>query len=221
MTGNDSDVGTMIRTARLERGWTQPELGKRVGTTQQTIEKIELGKIKHSSFLPALAVELGLAIDKVVRNSRPPAASLATVAGDQLTGDKNLEVYAAVQGGSGTIILSNEPVEYVARPEPLARVKDGYGVIVVEDSMVPEFRSGDIALVNPHLPPRAGDTCVFRREEIDGTQYGCIKYLRRATEVNWQVSEWNARDGSGQRDFNLKRSEWKKAHVTVGNYKRR
>jgi phage repressor protein C with HTH and peptisase S24 domain len=102
----------------------------------------------------------------------------------------------------------------------LARVRDGYGVIVVEDSMSPEFRSGDIALVNPHLPPRTGDTCVFRHVAPDGTESACIKHLRRVTEANWQVTEWNSEAG-GARDFNLRRAEWQIAHVTVGNYKRR
>lgn len=220
MADNDSDIGTLVRSARSDKGWSQPELARRVGTTQQTIEKIELGKIKHSSFLPAIAQELNIAITKVVRNSRPLAAPLETVPGEQLTGNRDLAVYAAVQGGSGVLILSSDPVEYVARPEPLARVRDGYGVIVVEDSMAPEFRSGDIALVNPHLPPRAGDTCVFRHQEEDGSESACIKFLRRATESAWQVTEWNSAEGE-HRDFVLKRSEWQKCHVTVGNYKRR
>jgi transcriptional regulator with XRE-family HTH domain len=166
MTDNESNIGIMVRTARLDHKLSQPELARRVGTTQQTIEKIELGKIKHSSFMPAIAQELNIAIGKVVRNPRPLAAPLE-IPGEKLTGDRDLAVYAAVQGGSGVLILSSDPVEYVVRPDPLARVRDGYGVIVVEDSMVPEFRSGDIALVNPHLPPRAGDTCVFRHQEED------------------------------------------------------
>jgi transcriptional regulator with XRE-family HTH domain len=216
----DSDVGKMVRQARLAHGWSQPELARRVGTTQQTIEKIELGKVRHSSFLPAIAQELGIAVAKVVRNPRANAPMIEPLPGPPLTGERELKVYAAVQGGSGALILSSEPVEYVARPEPLARVRDGYGVIVVEDSMSPEFRSGDIALVNPHLPPRTGDTCVFRHVAPDGTESACIKHLRRATEANWQVTEWNSEAG-GARDFNLKRSEWQIAHVTVGNYKRR
>jgi phage repressor protein C with HTH and peptisase S24 domain len=210
----------MVRTARLDHKLSQPELARRVGTTQQTIEKIELGKIKHSSFMPAIAQELNIAIDKVVRNPRPLAAPLKLVPGEKLTGNNDLAVYAAVQGGSGVLILSSDPVEYVVRPDPLARVRDGYGVIVVEDSMKPEFRSGDIALVNPHLPPRAGDTCVFRHQEEDGTETAIIKHLRRATAERWLVTEWNSDDGV-HRDFELERSEWQKCHVTVGKYSRR
>jgi phage repressor protein C with HTH and peptisase S24 domain len=170
--------------------------------------------------MPAIAQELNIAIDKVVRNPRPLAAPLKMVPGEKLTGNNDLAVYAAVQGGSGVLILSSDPVEYVVRPDPLARVRDGYGVIVVEDSMKPEFRSGDIALVNPHLPPRAGDTCVFRHQEEDGTETAIIKHLRRATAERWLVTEWNSDDGV-HRDFELERSEWQKCHVTVGKYSRR
>ena len=137
----------------------------------------------------------------------------------KLLGERDLPVFATAQGGKGAIVLSNDPVEWVVRPEPLARVKDGYGVIVMEDSMMPEFRSGDTALVNPHLPPRSGDTCVFRSFQEDGTIMACVKYLRRATAEAWLVTEWNSPEGV-KRDFQLKKSEWQIAHVTVGSYKR-
>jgi phage repressor protein C with HTH and peptisase S24 domain len=222
MAETDSDVGAIVRKARLGKGLSQPELAQRVGTKQQTIQKIEGGIIKHSSFLPAIANELGIAQDKVVRNAKGLSAPLETVPASRLIGEnRDLKVYGVVQGGSGALILSNDPVEYVARPEPLARVTNGYGVIVVEDSMAPEFRSGDIALVNPNIPPRSGDTCIFRHVEPDGSETACIKYLRRQTESAWQVSEWQAADGSGTRDFSLKKAEWQTCHVTVGNYKRR
>jgi len=222
MSENESKVGLIVLDARKAKKLSQPELARRVGTTQQTIEKIESGKIKHSSFLAAIASELGIAHGKVLRNAGPLSAPLETVPASKLIGEnRDLKVFGVVQGGSGALILSNEPVEYVARPEPLARVPKGYGVIVVEDSMAPEFRSGDIALVNPNIPPRAGDTCIFRHTEPDGSETACIKYLRRQTEAAWQVSEWQAADGSGTRDFNLKKTEWQTCHVTVGNYKRR
>lgn len=213
------DTGDIIRSKREQLRLTQGDLASRVGTKQQTIEKIELGKIKHSSYLPAICSVLGIDFSMVARNVPGPASPPKPIPASDLYGERDLPVYAVVQGGSGALILSSEPVEWVARPEPLAR-KQGYGVIVVEDSMAPEYRSGDIALVNPHIPPRAGDTCVFRSTEADGTQIACIKFLRRSTETNWQVSEWNSSEG-GQRDFNLPKAKWQSCHVAVGNYKRR
>src|SRR5262249_21310005 len=155
-------IAAIVRKARANKGLSQPQLASRVGTTQQTIDKIERGEVKRSSYLPAIAVELGISLDRVLR-FRNPNRGPAIIAGHTLvSGERDLPVYAATQGGSGAQVLSSTPVEYVLRPEPLARVRDAYGIIVGDDSMSPEARSGDIALINPHVPPRAGDTCVFR-----------------------------------------------------------
>lgn len=133
-----------------------------------------------------------------------------------LTGERDLPVYAAAQGGRGAIVLSSDPVDWVVRPEPLARVRDGYGVIITGDSMSPEHRSGSTALVNPHLPARSGDTCIFRSDAEDGTVNMCIKELVRQTNELWHVRQHNPRKA-----FTLKKSDWQVCHVTVGNYFRR
>ena len=216
-----TDIATVVKRARASKGWSQPELARRVGTSQQTIDKIETGKVKHSSFLPAIAVELGVPLDRVLRVHQK-SAGVVTIAGhDLVSEDRDLPVYAAAAqlDNNGVQILSSGPVEYVARPEPLARVRDGYGVIVADDSMTPEARSGDIALVNPHLPPRVGDTCVFRSAGQDGAQRSCIKHLRKVTDKDWHFTEWSSENG--RRDSTLKRADWPVAHVRIGYFKRR
>jgi phage repressor protein C with HTH and peptisase S24 domain len=107
--------------------------------------------------------------------------------------------------------LSDQPVDWLARPEPLARVLGGYGLIVIDDSMAPEFRAGSIALVHPHLPPIAGGSCVFFSHGV-----ATLRHLRQVTNDSWHVQQWNPK-----KDFILKRSEWPVCHVTVGSYSRR
>lgn len=133
--------------------------------------------------------------------------------GDQLLGDRDLPVFGTAQGGSGALIVTNEPVDWVARPDPLFRVRDGYGMIVTGDSMSPAHKHGSTALVNPHIPWRAGDTCVFRSHAEDGSVHAIIKEVRGATEELWRVRQYNP-----PKDFTLRRSEWQVCHVTVGNY---
>ncbi len=129
-------------------------------------------------------------------------------------GNADLPVFGTASGGiGGALIMSGEAVDYVVRPAPLLRVKDGYGMIVTGDSMSPQHENGSTALVNPHLPPRNGDTCVFRSHMDDGTVLALIKKLRRFTDDTWFVTQFNPK-----KDFQLKRSEWQICHVTVGNY---
>jgi transcriptional regulator with XRE-family HTH domain len=222
MPNENQSIAAIVKRARAIKGISQPELARRVGTSQQTIDKIETGKVQRSSFLAAIALELDVPLDRVLRVRPKSDAVRELPAHTLISADRDLPVYAAVaQGDNGVQVLSSDPVEYVARPAPLARVRDAYGVIVADDSMEPEARSGDIALVNPHLPARVGDTCVFRSGAQDGGMQRCvIKHLRRVTDKDWHVTEWSGPDG-GRRDFTLKRPDWPVAHVTIGYFKRR
>jgi hypothetical protein len=100
------------------------------------------------------------------------------------------------------------------RPEPLARVRDGYGAMAPDDTMLPQHRAGDIVLVNPHMPARAGDTCVFRSDDRNVV----IRHLRKVTDEDWHVTEWSSLAEGAKRDYKLKRSEWPNAHLAVGCY---
>jgi phage repressor protein C with HTH and peptisase S24 domain len=136
--------------------------------------------------------------------------------GSQLFGKRDLPVFGTAQGGEGAILLTNEAVDWVLRPDSLLRVKDGYGIIVTGDSMSPEHKSGSIALVNPHLPPHSGDSCIFRSHADDGAVRICIKELVRQTGDAWHVKQHTP-----PKSLTLKKSEWQICHVTVGNYFRR
>ncbi len=128
--------------------------------------------------------------------------------------ERDLPVFATAQGGrGGALIMSNEAVDWVNRPAPLLRVRDGYGMIVSGDSMSPKFENGSTALVNPHLPPRNGEACVFRNHQDDGTVLAIIKTLLRFNDDTWFVKQYNPK-----KEFQLKRSEWQICHVTVGSY---
>jgi len=134
-----------------------------------------------------------------------------------LFGDRDLPVFGTAMGGSGgALVVTDRAVDWESRPDFLLRVEDAYGMIVSGDSMSPQFENGSTAIVNPHIPPRSGDTCIFRCHKDDGETLVMIKRLRRYTDDTWYVQQYNP-----QKDFTLKRSEWQICHVTVGNYFRR
>ena len=62
----DVNFGAMVKTAREAKGYSQPKLAQLVGTSQQTVDKIESGKVERSSFLPAIFHELGLPLERLV-----------------------------------------------------------------------------------------------------------------------------------------------------------
>lgn len=150
-----------------------------------------------------------------IKSSHPVISRMDTAVEVPTTfGGRDLPVFGTAQGGSeGALIMSSEAVDYVVRPAPLLRVRDGYGMIVSGDSMSPKIDSGATALVNPHLPPRNGDLCVFRRHDDDGTVHALIKEIRRHTDDTWYVRQYNPR-----KDFTLKRAEWQVCHVVIGSY---
>jgi len=129
---------------------------------------------------------------------------------------RDLPVFGTAQGGDGALIITDRPVDWEVRPDFLARVEDAYGIIVTGDSMDPECKHGSTAIVNPHLPQRNGDTCIFRAHADDGAVHAIVKQLVRYNDKTWYVHQHNPK-----KDFELKRSEWQVCHVVVGNYNRR
>jgi phage repressor protein C with HTH and peptisase S24 domain len=131
-------------------------------------------------------------------------------------GDRDLPVFGTAQDGRGNIVLSEMAVDYVVRPAPLLRVRDGYGMIVTGNSMFPKIKNGDTVLVNPHLPPQAGDYCVLRNLDSEtGVITILVKEMKRFTDDTWLTHRDNP-----PKALSFKRSEWQ-CHVIVGTYFRR
>ncbi len=78
--------GDTIKTARIARGWTQPDLGDRIGLTASRISRWETGAEDpphDPEIINTLVRELGLSADRVLREIGyrlypPPAADLPT-----------------------------------------------------------------------------------------------------------------------------------------------
>lgn len=212
--------GELIRSRREAKGWSQARLAREVGVSQQTIYKLEHGTIGQTSHLPIIAKTLQIDLHQLIPDIAPArGAVLEQVSEQEFRGDKeDLPVHVATEGGAGELIVSTDPVFWVRRPTPLANVVKAYGIIVIGESMVPEFEPGDIALVNPHLPPIAGHTYVFYAEG-DGETRASIKRLVKVSSQLWHVRQHNPGDGQ-KHDFTLARGEWNVAHrVVAKNYK--
>jgi transcriptional regulator with XRE-family HTH domain len=215
------EPGEIIRRKREELGWSQAQLGNRVGISQPAIKKIEAGDSRHSKFLPKIAQvlaiplsDLDLSLSGVV-----PAPAPEIVPAARILGERDFPVHASAEGGPGQIIVSHDAVDFMARPAPLIHVRDSYGLLITGTSMEPEYRQGDTALVDPHLPVIKGEVHIFYAEKA-GEARATIKFLRRVTTDKWFLSQHNPPDGTAK-DFTLARREWQWAHRVVGKYSRR
>jgi phage repressor protein C with HTH and peptisase S24 domain len=206
----DADALTNAREAKK---LSQAELAKLVGCSQQLIAALENGTTQTTKFLPRIA--LALDVPSVALDSdwggaatEPSGAILRPLMGV----DRDFPIYASAEGGPGEIIRSADPVDWVPRPEPVARVKNAYGLYIVGESMLPEFEPGNIALVNPVLPIVGNTTCVLYAE-MDGEARATIKRVLRTSQKDWHLRQWNPK-----KDFTLSRKEWGVCHRVIGKY---
>jgi phage repressor protein C with HTH and peptisase S24 domain len=208
----------IIREARERRDWSQKDLADRAGVSQVAIVKIESGATVQSKFLPRIAQLLGIDLadlDPSLKGVALPPDARPFV--NDVRPD--FRVFASAEGGPGEIIRSVEPVDFIPRPSHLLHVRDAYGLLVTGNSMAPEYKNGEMAIVEPSLPVVPDEVYIFYAEK-DGEARATIKHLRRATADRWLVTQHNPPEGM-TRDFILSRKEWNVAHRVTGKRTRR
>ncbi len=168
--------------------------------------------------LPELAKLLGVGPDV----SRPPAVTPQTIPPDadlrrnppepRVVSPRDLPIYGAAEGGDGSMILDNEPIEYADRPPNLFGVRGAYGVYVVNESMAPAYEQGDKIHIHPGRPLKPGKDTLFIAETDDGTRHALVKRLLRVTDRAWKVQQFNP-----AKTFDLPKSKWQRAFRIVGS----
>jgi phage repressor protein C with HTH and peptisase S24 domain len=131
-------------------------------------------------------------------------------------GRPDLAVYASAAGGpEGAWVLSGDAIAWIHRDQRLVGVRDAFACYVVGESMFPAYEQGNLLLVNPAVPPNAGDDCLLIQEVPDGSRYALIKRLVRFNSTSWTVKQWNP-----DKTFSLPRKEWQRALLVIGKYNR-
>ena len=148
----------------------------------------------------------------------PEPARVALVPGRELiSSSQKMPVYAAAMGGDGHIIISFEQIDEIKRPAELENVKGGYGLLIKGSSMVPALWEGDMALVNPHLPPAREFNHIFYHEPPNSAEVEAIvKQLDGWNDREWTLTQWQP-----HRTWKESRQVWRVCHRVVGKYDRR
>ncbi len=217
--GEKSGLGGRIDQARQHAKINLTELGVHVGVGRSAVSQwISETTEPSADNLRKAAIATGVSYEWLAtgRGQMSPSAQEAPAhytPPPEILGARDLPVYAAVEGGRGQMVVSTDPIELVPRPWYMREVRDGYAVLVVGESMFPAFEPGQMAIVNPRLPPMRDADVILVSGEGEGEFTASIKRL-----VNWTAQEWRVRQFNPRKDFSLLRRDWPKALRVVGKY---
>jgi transcriptional regulator with XRE-family HTH domain len=207
-----------IRTRRAFQNWSQKELAQRAGVSQQLINALEAERVRSSKFIREIAKALGCKISDL----DPTYGEMAEEGGSIVsTADRpgDLPIFGATEADAASILMTDQPIDFIDRPGPLQNVRGSYGIIVANNLMFPEYEVGDFALVNPHLPPVPDTTCMFY-SDLSGQTLGRIRRLEAIAPDQWTVRAWHPTQGTEALNV-LRRDQWPKCHRIIGRFCRR
>lgn len=189
------NLAETIKVRRAAKSYSQADLAKKAGVSQQLINALEHGTVGTTKFIPELAAALGCKVEELEPRFGSSMWPKAFSSGNKGSANE-LPIYSAQElpAFPRCAGLSSEPVDFMNRPSHLKNVRDCYAVFVAEDLMFPEFERGDIAIINPLPPPIAGTTCNFSRDN-DGMRISKIRRLESFTPQEWRIMAWNGRPG--------------------------
>lgn len=155
-------VGKRIAIARDAKGWSQGELGKKVGTTQQQIGRYESGANDVKS---SMLIKLSAALDVTVSwllgidDSEAPVP-VTTYA---------LPVFGAIAAGTPREALSQSDVTHETPEGLCVDHPDAFWLVVSGNSMNRLFPDGALVLIDPAAEVRNGDVAVVFVNGDDAT----------------------------------------------------
>lgn len=223
------EIGERVKTAREAAGMSQEALGSLIGRDKSAISLMESGKrgisVQH---IARLAKALDVTEDWIAFGTGPmtsgaPPKRPADVftpkiipGADLVSQQRDLPVYAAAKGGDGHIIITFDPISYMKMPAVLQGVKGGYGLLLTGDSMIPAYRPGETALINPNLPPaRDEDVILYHTDDMNENE-AIIKRLIGFNDREWLLEQYNPAS-----EFKEFRADWRICHRVVGKYNTR
>lgn len=157
-------VGCRVRQYRERLGLSQDELAVRVGAAQQTIQSLETGKIRKSTFLPHIAKELGVDLDVLLFGSDSPTAAHPQMHNRRVplfsTRDST-QVLAYLNDAHRPLPackwLSLDDSQPFASTGPRVFALK---LLVSDEAFQPEFRPGDQLVIDPDAPVQPGDPVI-------------------------------------------------------------
>ena len=174
-------LGDRIRDARKELNWSQTELARKAGVSQGAISGLESGRNETSKELPSIAFALGKTVEFLISGKENPNRK-SNVQPLHPSSLKLIPVISFVQAGQWKEALELGVLDYVySAGDNLSG--NSFAVKVVGNSMFPEYKEGDLIVIDPNICPRPGD-CVIGMNSKNETTFK--KYRPRGINENGQ-----------------------------------
>lgn len=203
-----------VRELREALGLSQSALARRIGVTPQAIQQLEDGRVRDPRYIVALAEVLGVAPTALAGKRAEGVSARAFPIRHEPLGRKDLPVYASAQGGpDGSMVISYDPIEWRERPSILENVPDAFAMYVVNDSMEPRYRQGDLLLVHPRRPVRPGNDVLCVKVSENREHVAMIKQLVRMNAREIVLLQFNPR-----REIIVRRQDLASLHRVLGAY---
>ncbi|QGY29051.1 LexA family protein [Pantoea cypripedii] len=152
-----------VKSRRLELGLTQTELAELAGTTQQGIVSIESGRTKRPRYILELAKALqtdvawlqdGSAFQTLEQVSTRKIPLISYVQAGALSHQSPIEAF---DGSFEYVMTDMDWSEYT------------FALRIEGDSMEPDFKAGDIVVIDPEIEPAPGEFVVASNGDHEAT----------------------------------------------------
>lgn len=149
-----ASVGEKIRLYREELGLPQSALAEAVGTSQQTVDRIERGLVEHSRFSLPILIWIEAEYDR--RNLKADISELVAHA----AGRPPTDLVASFRLADGTLVEDGE----IAPPHAIREEQGLFGLRLERGFQGPMgdviFRAGDFLFVHPTQRPGHFSVCL-------------------------------------------------------------
>lgn len=123
--------------------------------------------MKHEALMK-IARELDVTIAYFHAGEDEAAESGGLMAAPEPPASKAVPIYGRAAGSrDGALYVEPQVIDWAPCPPGVFTVRDVYALWVMNDSMKPRFRHGDIVFVEPHRAVRPGDDVVIQIRQRD------------------------------------------------------
>jgi len=188
-------INDRIAARRRAQKMSQDELARRIGITRVSISKWESGLNQPKGrYLNDLAAALGVTVEWLLtgEGSAPESSGEPRIPGYHnvepavIYQGKRIPILSYVQAGNWREMCEQATtfdgnVEYVSAGGEIGPY--GFGLWLRGDSMLPQFKEGDLIIVDPDESPQPGDYVVAKNGSDEAT---FKKYRPRGIDENGQ-----------------------------------